>query len=235
MKQTKLSLLPVLIALLSGMNANAAITAADPTIGGIGYQWTIRIGGNETLTTSNHANSHVGAWSWNDTDFVNMMGGGDNMGWTHTTSWAALEVTETSIVTIVMGGNSQISWGSNFRPSEDLVPSFTVWKGWDSSADFGNNHTYENDSVINWSSDLTEMVGRLQNSTESVGELTLVLEAGFYTIAFGSNFGDPGNDPAPGNQGYYATFTTTPIPEPSSLLLLGGASVLGMIRRRRHS
>jgi hypothetical protein len=233
MKHNYLSLRAVLFVFLCGMNANAAITAADPTTGGITYQWTIQIGGNETLTTSNDANSHVGAWSWNDTDFVNMMGGGENMGWTHTTSWAALEVTETSTITIVMGANSQIAWGSSFRASEDLVPSFTIWKGWDSSADFGNNHTYENDGLISWSTDLTEMVGRLENSTESVGELTLVLEAGLYTIAFGSNFGDPGDEAAPGNQGYYATFTTTTIPEPSSLLLVSVASAITVIRRRR--
>jgi len=221
------------VSLFAAAGAHAAITVADPTAGGISYQWLIQIGANESLSTPNHSNSHVGAWSWNDTDFVNMMGGGVNKGWTHTTSWAALQLTEAAIITIAMEGNSSVPWGGGVRASADLVPSFTVWKGWDSSADFGNNHTYENDGLINWSSDLTQLVGRLDNSTQPTGQITLQLEAGNYTIAFGSNFGDPGDGAAPGNQGYRATFTTSPIPEPSAAVLFGVASTLAVLRRRR--
>lgn len=224
--------------ILPAISANAAITITDPTAGGIGYQWTVTIGANETLTTPNNPNSHVGAWSWNDTgfveDFAEYFGplAGPNMGWTHTTSWTAVNLTEAATLTIIMGSNSSIPEGSGFRPSDQLRPAFTIWSGWDSTSDFSNSHIYENYSLINWSDDLTALVGRQDNSTESTASLTLTLPAGYYTIALGSNRGNAGSTP---NQGYYATFITTPVPEPSTAAL--GALAIGaaFLRRRRHS
>lgn len=209
--------------LLAGGMANAAtIVNSDPLAGGIGYAWTVKIGGNESITTPNVGDSSVGVWSWNDTAFA----GADNMGWTHTTSWVALELTEAATLTIVMGQNSSVPFVDGVREVDNLFPSFTIWEGWDNTG--SDDHIYLNNGLVSWAEGLTEVVGIVDNSTEHTGEITLNLEAGFYTIALGSQGPATGGLP---RQGFYASFTT--VPEPSSALLaIGAASVLGLRRRR---
>ncbi len=209
-------------ALLAASSSHAATIAnADPAAGGIGYAWTVAIGANESVTTPNVGDSSVGVWSWNDTAFA----GVDNMGWTHTTSWAALELTEAATLTIRMGRNDSVPYLDGFAPTDNLYPSFTLWRGWDNSG--SNDHTYLNNGLVAWAEELTELIGYADNSTETTAELTVTLEAGLYTIALGSQ--GPATSALP-RQGFYATFTT--IPEPSAALL-GMMAAAGLLGRRR--
>lgn len=213
-----------LVFFLAGASSRAAtLVESDPLAGGIGYAWTVRIGNNESITTTNSPNASVGVWSWEDTAFA----GGPDMGWTHTSSWVALEVTEVATLTIVMGRNSSIPYLDGFREVNNLFPSFTIWNGWDNSGT--DNHIYPNTGLIDWAEELTGVVGHVDNSTEHTAELTLTLEPGLYSIALGSQGPATGGLP---RQGYFVTFTT--IPEPSSAFLaFGAAGALGL-RRRRH-
>ncbi len=209
-------------ALLAASSSYAAtIVNADPAAGGIGYAWMVAIGANGSVTTPNVGDSSVGVWSWNDTAFA----GADNMGWTHTTSWVALELTEAATLTIVMGRNDSVPFLDGFRPTDNLFPSFTLWQGWDNSG--SDNHTYLNNGLIGWAEELTELIGYVENSTETTAELTVVLEAGLYTIALGSQGPAVGGLP---RQGFYAAFTT--VPEPSTALLAMMAAT-GLLGRRR--
>jgi len=211
------------LALLACASSNAAtIINADPADGGIGYAWTATIGANGSVATPNVGDSSVGVWSWNDTAFA----GADQMGWTHTTSWMALELTESAILTIIMGRNESVPFLDGFRATDNLFPSFTIWKGWDNSGSDG--HIYPNNALIGWAEGLTELVGLVDNSTEPTAELTLNLEAGLYTIALGSQGPAVGGLP---RQGFSASLTT--IPEPSSALLAACAAGIAALRRRR--
>jgi hypothetical protein len=203
-------------------SANAAtIIDADPAAGGIGYAWTAQIGVNESITTPNIGDSSVGVWSWNDTAFA----GAPNMGWTHTTSWLALEVTESLILTVTMGRNESVPYLEGFRDTQYLFPSFTMWKGWDNSG--GDDHIYANDGLVSWAEGLTELIGRVDNNTEETATLKILLEPGLYTLALGSQGPATGGLP---RQGFYTSFTT--IPEPSSAVL--GSAAIGLLAFRRR-
>lgn len=224
MKYTPLICRLGLISLLAAGWSNAAsIVQSDPLAGGIGYAWTVQIGNNGSIATTNSPNASVGVWSWEDTAFA----GAPNMGWTHTTGWVALEVTEATTLTIVMGQNSSIPYLDGFREVNNLFPSFTIWNGWDNSGT--DNHIYSNTGLIDWAEELTGVVGHVDNSTEHTAELTVTLEPGLYSIALGSQGPATGGLP---RQGYFATFTT--VPEPSSALLAFAAAGIFGLRRRRH-
>lgn len=180
------------------------------------------MGANESVTTPNTEDASVGVWSWHDTAFA----GADDMGWTHTSSWAAVEVTEAVYLTITMGRNSSVPYLEGVRDTQYLFPSFSIWSGWDNTGT--DNHVYENNALIPWAEGLTELQGFVSNTTETTASLTLYLEPGLYTVAMGSHGPATGGLP---RQGFYANFTT--VPEPSSTLLVAAAVSLWGLRRRR--
>lgn len=213
----------IALALAACGSAHAAtIVNSDPALGGIGYAWTVQMGANESITTPNVEDASVGVWSWHDTEFAQA----DNMGWTHTSSWAALELTEAAYLTITMGRNSSVPYLEGFRESEHLFPSFTIWSGWDNSGN--DSHIYQNNGLISWAEGLTELKGFVSNTTETTATLTILLDPGLYTIALGSHGPATGGL---GRQGFFANFST--VPEPSSALLAFAATGLFGLRRRR--
>ena len=215
--------IPIALVMAACTSAHAAtIVNEDPAEGGIGYAWTIQIGANETVTTPNVEDANVGVWSWHDTAFA----GAENMGWTHTSSWAAVEVTEAVYLTITMGRNASVPFLEGVRDTQYLFPSFTIWSGWDNTG--ADNHTYQNNGLVPWAEGLTQLQGFVSNTTETTASLTLYLEPGLYTLAMGSHGPATGGLP---RQGFYTNFTT--VPEPSAALLAAAAmGVMGLRRRR---
>lgn len=224
MKQTLMIAIPFLA--LAGISSAATIAQTDPHATGTGYHWQIVMGANESVSTVGQGYADVGIWSWQ----TNKTG----EGWTHTSDWARLVVTEAVTLEIVMGRNASIpnpapGAEGTFLPVNQLFPSFSIWAGtYDYATEFAVNHVYENTSLISWTSGLTELMGYVDNSTEDEARLVVQLEAGDYTLALGGN----GPMQSGRTQGYYASFTTIPIPEPSSALL-GLAGGLLVLRRRR--
>ena len=217
--------------------------AANPdTAGGIGYEWSVTLDGDDVGITPDIAASHVGAWSWEDAGTV---GEGETpLGWTHTSHWASITLTEAAYLTIRLEASGAVPFtGSGnvggFRPSNNFFPSFTLWAGSDQDdmpqaiadalgadpAD-GESHAYNNRGNIDWAEDL-RFIGLKDNSSESFAEATWYLPAGTYTLAMGSNAPSSSNPP---RQGFKATFST--IPEPSSALL--GLLATGLLIRRRR-
>lgn len=226
-----------LIALAGKLQA-ANITLSDPspqvfdpvsfatTDGGVPYRWTAQLAGTDSGT----AVRHVGAWSWEDNALFDASIGEPPVGWTHTSDWVALTLNTASTFTLrleVQGGVAAPTGAdpSNIAGTNSMFPSFTIYQNWD--GDGSDDHTYNNRGNIVWAEDLVYL-DHLDNSTASVAERSWILPAGNYSLALGSNA--PATDP--NRQGYLATFTTAPVPEPSTgLVALIG--LLGLIRRNR--
>lgn len=207
--------------------SQAAITYADPYTEGSGYTWLVQLGANGSESTAGFdVTADVGIWSWRQSS------SSPSRGWTHTSDWARLTLTESASLTIVMGRNSSVGNPASpgtFLPTDMLFPSFSIWTGTYTYEEFGNNHTYLNLVDLGWAAGITGINGYVDNSTEETAILTLDLPAGDYTIALGGN----GPTLSGSSQGYYATFTTTPIPEPSiSFLGAIAAGFLGFRRKR---
>jgi hypothetical protein len=227
------------LALLVPSSADAAITAGDPNAGGIGYAFQATLGTSETASVQ----GHVGAWSWEDQGLF--APGEDPVGWTHTSNWFAVTLEADSRLTLTVTRDTTVPVaGGGFRPVDHLYPSFSVWSGWDNDAipeavaialgypatdlPIQDHHTYNNDGAIVWAEDLTFLDSLANTSLESVSR-SWSLPAGQYSIVIGSNAPSETNPP---RQGYRATFTTTPVPEPATAILsLAGLTLLW--RRRR--
>lgn len=235
------ALLAALCALSFHLGSAGVITSGDPNAGGIGYFNQITLGFEDTANFS----THVGAWSWEDN--TQFSAGEDPVGWTHTSAWVALTLTSPTTLTIRMDRQEGVPWPGSGNPGRlastaSMYPSFTLWTGWDndfvpqSFADANNSgiltqdwHTYNNDGLVEWAEDLTEMNGFVNNSTQTSAEMTFTLPAGNYSLVLGSNA--PATDS--NRQGFKATLTT--VPEPASALFLGiGTLALGA-RRQRHT
>ena len=189
---------------------------------GIPYSWAIELSANEHTHTDP---AHVGAWSWDEDGFP-----ATARGWTHTSAWVKLDLTEAVSLTLTLEALPGVPWPSAEEPDRvagtNLFPSFSLYRGWDTDAGLIKNpdgttldqdHTFNNRGNIEWAEDVTYL-DHLDNATAHVATRTWVLPAGHYTVNLG------GNSPvtvAEGRQGYRATFQTTPAPTPVVNAVLG--------------
>ncbi|MFO1461473.1 MAG: hypothetical protein U1G08_18980 [Verrucomicrobiota bacterium] len=178
---------------------------------GIPYTWLIELEPNEVTATEPDL---VGAWSWDEDGFP-----ATARGWTHTSAWVKLDLSEAVNLTLTLESLAGVSWPSAEDPARlagtNLFPSFTLYRGWDTDAGVLTNldgttldqdHTYNNRGDIAWAEDVTYL-DHVDNATEHRVTRTWTLPAGHYTVALG------GNSPATvaeGSQGYRAVFGTTP-------------------------
>jgi hypothetical protein len=202
------------LAFLASASASS-VEVGDANPAGISYEFTVTIGGADTATFS----SHVGAWSWEDNRLF--MPGETPVGWTHTSNWVALTVTQLSVFTVKLERDATVPWPSAGDPNRmasvaSMYPSFTIWKGWDNdgvppkylrivdSQAPDEGHAYNNRGNVDWAEDI-EYLDHYDNSTETTISRSYVLKPGKYTMVIGSNAPANDND----RQGYKATYTTS--------------------------
>lgn len=183
--------------------ATTEVNRADPQPGGIGYTYTVIADADSTGSFS----SHVGAWSWED----NALFGGPGqstmpVGWTHTSNWMALKLTEDAFFTLTLERDANVPWPAGDNPdrkadTSSMFPSLTLYRGWHNTG--GDSHTYNNRGNISWASGVRYM-DHADNSTKTSITRTWRLPPGEYTFALGSNA--PATNSA--RQGYKATFST---------------------------
>jgi hypothetical protein len=199
-----------------------------PTVG-VPYRFTVEMAGNDSGVFSNH----VGAWSWEDNSLFGT--GQPPVGWTHTADWVALTLTEGTYFTINVAQKAGVPWPSESDPDrtasiDSMFPSLTIWSGLDTDGD--QVHTFNNHGNVSWAEDIT-FLDYYDNSSAASIQRTWYLPAGTYTIVLGSN--SPASEDSIFRQGYEATFTTSTVPEPSTVAtLVGGLSALALVYARKR-
>lgn len=189
----------------------AEVTLGDPTPEGITYRWTVKMNAKDNASVD----GTVGAWSWDEDGFPETA-----RGWTHTSNWVALDLTEDSRLTIKLGRKAGVPTTTNANNPDgvgllNLFPAFTIYKGWQETGT--DSHNFNNRGNIAWAADV-EYLTHVENTGNTVAELTVKLKAGKYSIVLG------GNSPstlAEGRQGYGATFSTKSYHDPASLTVNG--------------
>lgn len=177
-------------------NVNAQVVVGDSNPGGIGYQWTVEMDGNDSASFQ----GSCGGWSWEDEGIA--PAGGE--GWTHTSRWVALSLTQPTVLTLTLAPAATVPNGmGGFIASDKMAPSFTIWQNWDN--DGGDDHTYPNRGNVPWAEDIVYL-DHLENTANTAQTRSWVLPAGQYTIVLGSNAPSAGD---PEDQGFSATLSTS--------------------------
>jgi len=182
-----------------------SVGKVDPVLpaGGIGYAFTAVAGAGETGSFS----SHVGAWSWEDNALFGNPGQSTlPVGWTHTSNWLALKLTQDVFFSLTLERDANVPWPSAGEPNRladtsSMFPSLTLYRGWDN--DGTDLHTYNNRGNVNWAEDI-RYLDHVDNSTSARITRTWRLPAGDYSFAIGSNAAATNAL----RQGYKATFST---------------------------
>ncbi len=210
--QHTLTALAGALGLLAAANAATVNTVEFSEIG-IPYGLAVTLNANDSAVAPP---DHVGAWSWDEDSFP-----ATAKGWTHTSKFVQLELTENAVFTLTLASAEGVPWPATDNAARlagtNLFPSFTLYRGWDTDVGVTTNadgttldqdHTFNNRGNIAWAEDVTYL-DHLDNSTAHTATRTWILPAGKYTVNLG------GNSPvtlAEGRQGYAATFSTTPAP-----------------------
>ncbi|MCX6857815.1 MAG: putative Ig domain-containing protein [Verrucomicrobia bacterium] len=171
--------------------------------GGVGYAFTVVAGADETGSFK----SHVGAWSWEDNALFGNPGQSPQpVGWTHTSNWVAVKLTQEVFFSLTLERDATVPWPSTedanrLADTTSMFPSLSLYRGWDN--DGSDNHTYNNRGNVAWAEDI-RYVDHVDNSAEETVTRTWRLPAGEYSFALGSNAASNN----PNRQGYKATYST---------------------------
>ncbi len=178
----------------AGMVKYADPTPADPLLypsceingttsghdGGISYEWTVTMGKKDEVSFVNH----VGAKSYNEPPPFYAP---PETGWTHTSNWVALELTEHTKLKIEVERQEGVPFtsGTNIATARNkLVPALSVYKGWDDTS--CEDHRYNTAGNTDWST--IEFIGNQPNAKgKSVVVYSVELDAGKYSIAVGGS------------------------------------------------
>lgn len=221
--------LTLVVGALFGLFSNpaqaATVSFSDPNPnGGIGYEWTVQLNDEETVQFTRH----VGVKSWNEP--ANPPG---LKGWTHTSDWVALTLTEATKLTIQVERTASVPINATTTAGNSLFPAFTLFSGQQNSgAPDAEWHQYNNKGNSFWTVDLDYLNHEANSRAASLVLRTFKLPAGEYSLAIGGNPFDP---TLVGRHGYTATLFTVSVPEPSTtngLLLVSLGAVLGATYRR---
>jgi hypothetical protein len=179
----------------------APIFTGDPAAGGVGYGRVITVGSGDTGSFSDH----VGAWSWEDNALF--APGQPPVGWTHTSNWVGVHITEPLTLDITMTRDANVPWPSGANPDRkadtaSMFPSLTFYGGWNNHG--GDNHTYNNRGDVSWAPDL-DYLDHYDNSTSETITRSWTLAPGYYTLALGSNAPATNTN----RQGYAFSWTTS--------------------------
>jgi hypothetical protein len=208
----------------------ALITQPGPQTG-LTYESQVVMGDLDSA----HYHGAVGAKSWAEPG--NPAGA---KGWTHTSSWTALDLTGLSgstLLTVTLErGDGPLNPTTN-----NLFPAFSIFSGWETVNSDATNHTWNNAGNISWATNLTYLdhvanIGGPNGTDSGTGLDTVfkqyVVAPGLYTLNFGGN--PSFNLGQTGFHDFSATLATSPVPVPAAVYLFGSGLIglVGLARRR---
>ena len=190
---------------------------------GIGYEWGVTMNGNDSAVYQ----GSVGARSWNEP--ANPL---DAKGWTHTSDWTALELTEAASLTVTLARKVDVPYfppggGPPVTEGALLTPALSIYAGWETTGP--ETHTFNPTGNTSWAGELTYLAHEANPSSLTSITRTFDLAAGRYSLAFGGN---PADTTLTGFHGYQATLSTVPVPAAVWLFGSGLAGLARLARRR---
>ncbi len=185
--------------------------------GGISYEWTVTMSGHDEAELT----GHVGAKSWNEPPPLYEP---PFTGWTHTSNWVALELTEPAKLEIEVERQEGVAFQGPtgmVTARNMLVPALSIYKNWDNTS--CEDHRYNTGGPIDWST--VEYIGNKKNAQgKDVVTYNVKLKKGYYSIAIGGSpkvletypasdcdVTDPQCYAYTGRHGYEASFKTRPL------------------------
>lgn len=162
-------------------------------------------------------------------------------GWTHTSDWTALDLTEAANLTVTLARQAGVSTFGALP-----TPAMSIYQGWGTgpTGPDGEWHTFNstgNLTAVDPDNFWTWSVGQMSYLDSDGNPLSLTsltktisLAAGHYTLNFSGN---PADQTLGGTQGYQATLATAPVPLPAAVWLFGSGLIglIGFARRRMAS
>jgi len=183
-----------------GAFLGALVDWADPAPLGISYEWTVTMAAKQKAGLV----GYVGAKSWNEPSNPDGL-----KGWTHTSNWVALDLTEPAKLKITMERQQGVTYASGLNvvvARAALYPALSLYSGWDDTSD--EDHTYNNSgdfwSTIQFLDNEPNWANKKGQSKTKIVFATKKLAAGHYSIALG------GNPPALANLGDYPASNCDP-------------------------
>lgn len=189
---------------------------------GIGYEFGVTMSGNDSAVYQ----GSVGAKSWNEP-----LNPPDAKGWTHTSDWTALELTEAATLTVTVARQAGVPFtlpnGTVVTEGDLLTPALSLYAGWETTGPETN--TFNPTGNTSWAGGLTYLAHEANPSSLTSITRTFDLAAGKYSLVFGGNPADPA---LTGFHGYQATLSTVPVPAALWLFGSGIVSLAAWARRR---
>ena len=208
----------------SATSQAATVTAGDPTIGGISYEWGVTMGQSDSAVISTGG---VGAKSWAEPG--NPVG---LKGWTHTSDWVALDLSGLSESTVLTVTHER-------GATDSLFPAFSIYSGWQDTVsepsrfkNIGNTSYFPAMTYLDHVANIGGTSGLDSGTGFTSRSKQYVLAPGLYSIALGGN---PSFDLGQtGTLAFVATLATAPVPVPAAIWLFGSglAGLVGLARRR---
>lgn len=189
---------------------------------GIGYEFGVTMSGNDHAVYQ----GSVGAKSWNEP-----LNPPDAKGWTHTSDWTALDLTENASLTVTVARQSGVIYNppNGGPPSVEgdlLTPAFSIYAGWETTGP--ETHQFNPVGNTSWAGELTYLDHEANPLSLTSITRTFDLAAGHYSLVFGGN----PTDGTTGFHGYQATLSTVPLPAAVWLFGSGVAGLAAWARRR---
>lgn len=189
---------------------------------GIGYEWGVAMSGTDSAIYQ----GSVGAKSWNEPTNPP-----DAKGWTHTSDWTAIELTDAATLTVTLARQSGVPFtlpnGTVVIEGDLLTPALSLYAGWETTGP--ETHTFNPTGNISWASELTYLAHEANPLSLTSITRTFELAAGRYSLVYGGNPSDP---TVTGFHGYQATLSTVPLPAAVWLFGSGVAGLAAWARRR---
>jgi hypothetical protein len=197
--------------------------AAKPATGGIGYEWTVTLGNNDSAEFVGSVGAKS-SWEPSNAEATMSYPTGPEAAWQHTSDWVALDLTTDADVTIMVMAQQGVTDASIVKDSNPaalafkvagnlLYPAVSVFKNWEETGQ--EIHRFNPIGKSTWTNELVYMGVAYADKGQRMIEYKGKFTKGHYSLAIGGAAVAPGNNCTEsntacytGSHGYLAQITT---------------------------